>query len=155
MNFPSQIFFNDINHGYRAAILKKNSLWLLPFYMVVATYFYYEKVRRTMRTVIISNLLKHLLLRKTDIRKTCRKTKFLGKKIWRNALALKSKKVQGIIYVYFGIIIFNCLSSPNSCLKFPLNSFFGGIKGFYQSFLGNEVDFRDIMNVSPNILAKN
>ena len=34
MNFPSQIFFNDINHGYRAAILKKNSLWLLQFYMV-------------------------------------------------------------------------------------------------------------------------
>ena len=49
--------FNDINHGYRAAILKKNSLWLLPFYMVVATYFYYEKVRRTMRTAIVSNLL--------------------------------------------------------------------------------------------------
>ena len=23
MNFPSQIFFNDINHGYRATILKK------------------------------------------------------------------------------------------------------------------------------------
>ena len=39
------------------AILKKNSLWLLPFYMVVATYFYYEKVRRTMRTAIVSNLL--------------------------------------------------------------------------------------------------
>ena len=34
MNFRSQIFFNDINHGYRAAILNKNSLWLLPFYMV-------------------------------------------------------------------------------------------------------------------------
>ena len=49
MNFPSQIFFNDINHGYRAAILKKNYLWLLPFYMVVATYFYYEKVHRTMQ----------------------------------------------------------------------------------------------------------
>ena len=43
MNFPSHIFFNDINHGYRAVILKKNSLRLLPFYMVVATYFYYEK----------------------------------------------------------------------------------------------------------------
>ena len=57
MNFPSHIFFNDINHGYRAAILKKNSLWLLPLYMVVATYFYYEKVRRTMRTAIASNLL--------------------------------------------------------------------------------------------------
>ena len=31
-NFPSHIFFNDINHSYRAAILKKNSLWLLLFY---------------------------------------------------------------------------------------------------------------------------
>ena len=28
MNFFSEIFFNDINHGYRAAILKENSLWL-------------------------------------------------------------------------------------------------------------------------------
>ena len=58
MNFPSYIFFSDINHGYRAAIIKENVLWLLPFYMVVATYFYYEKVRRTMRTAIVSNLLK-------------------------------------------------------------------------------------------------
>ena len=54
MKFPSQIFFNDINHGY---ILKKNFLWILPFYMVVATYFYYEKVRKTMRAAIVSNLL--------------------------------------------------------------------------------------------------
>ena len=30
-NFPSQIFFDDINHGYRAALLKKKSLCLLPF----------------------------------------------------------------------------------------------------------------------------
>ena len=58
MNFPSQIFFNDINHGYSAAMLKKNSLRLLLFYMVVANYFYYEKVRRTMRTAIVSNLPK-------------------------------------------------------------------------------------------------
>ena len=36
INFPSQIFFNDINLGYRAAILKKNSPWLLPFYKAVA-----------------------------------------------------------------------------------------------------------------------
>ena len=57
MNFCSQIFFNDINHGYRAAILKKNSLWLLPLYMVVATYFCYEKVHRTMPTAIVSNPL--------------------------------------------------------------------------------------------------
>ena len=48
--------FNDINHGYRAAILKKKVLLLLLFYMVVVTYYCYEKVRRTMRTVIVSNL---------------------------------------------------------------------------------------------------
>ena len=34
--------FNDFNHGYRAALLKKNSLWLLQFYMVVATFFYHS-----------------------------------------------------------------------------------------------------------------
>ena len=66
MNFPSQIFFNDVNHGYRAAILKKKSLRLLPLYMVVATYFYYERVRRMMRTAIVSNFLNalstHMLL---------------------------------------------------------------------------------------------
>ena len=46
--------------------------------------------------VLLFDVFKHLLLRKTDVLKTCRKSKFLGKKIWRNALALKSKKVQGI-----------------------------------------------------------
>ena len=51
-------FFNDIKYGYRGAILKKNYLWLLPFYMAVATYCYYEKVRRTMRISIVWNLLK-------------------------------------------------------------------------------------------------
>ena len=54
MNFPSQIFFNNINHGYKAALLKKNSLWLLSFYMDVVSYCYYEKVRRTMHTAIVS-----------------------------------------------------------------------------------------------------
>ena len=57
MNFPSQISFNDINHGYGAAILKKSYLWLLPFYMAVATSCYYKKVRRTMCTAIVSYLL--------------------------------------------------------------------------------------------------
>ena len=41
-------------------------------------------------------MAEHLLLRKTDILKACQKMKFLGKKISRNGLALKSKKVQGI-----------------------------------------------------------
>ena len=57
--------------------------------------------------------------------------------------------------VYFGIVIFSCLSSKNSCLRFLLNCFVPEIKGLYQSPLGNEVDFNNIMNVSPNILAKN
>ena len=39
-------------------MLKKKSLWLLPLNMVVTAYFYYEKVRRTMRTAIVLNLLK-------------------------------------------------------------------------------------------------
>ena len=46
--------------------------------------------------VFLFDVFKHLLLRKTDILKICQKSKLLGKKIWRNALALKSKKVQGI-----------------------------------------------------------
>ena len=32
MSFPSQIFFNDINYAYRAAILKKN--FLFWFYLI-------------------------------------------------------------------------------------------------------------------------
>ena len=51
MSFPSQKFFNDINHGCKAALLKKKPLWLLSFYMDVASYYYYEKVRRTMRAL--------------------------------------------------------------------------------------------------------
>ena len=57
--------------------------------------------------VLLFDVFKHLLLRKTDVLKTCRKSKFLGKKIWRNALALKSKKVQGI----FGETFILALSS--------------------------------------------
>ena len=53
---------------------------------------------------------------------------FLGKKIWRNAFFELS-------YAFL--------------LVFALE-----IKGFYQRSLRNEVDFRDIMNVSQNILAK-
>ena len=68
MNFPSQIFFNDINHGYRAAILKKSSLWLLPSYIAVATSCYYEKVCRTMGTAIVSYLL-NLINHEPDIDK--------------------------------------------------------------------------------------
>ena len=46
--------------------------------------------------VLLFDAFKHLLLRKIDALKTCRKNTFLGKKTWTNALALKSKNVQGI-----------------------------------------------------------
>ena len=64
---------------------------------------------------------KHLLLRKTDLLKTCWKSKFLGKKVWRNALALKSKKVQGIFGKTF---ILALLSSATFCLQNRILDFF-------------------------------
>ena len=38
--------------------MKKNRLCLLPFFMAVTTYLYYENVHRTIRTTIVSYLLK-------------------------------------------------------------------------------------------------
>ena len=49
---------------------------------------------------------------------------------------------------YFGIIVFSCLLPTNLCLRFLSVCFAREIKSFYQSSLGNEVDFRDIMSVS-------
>ena len=74
------------------------------------------------------------------------KSKFLGKKIWRNALALKRKKVQGIFWenVYFAIIIFSSLWSTKIYLRFLLNFFVREIKDFYWSSLVNAVDFKDV-----------
>ena len=57
--------------------------------------------------------------------------------------------------VYICIIVFSCLSSTKTCLRFLLISFVREIEGFYQGAFGNKVDFRDIMNVSLNISAKN
>ena len=56
--------------------------------------------------------------------------------------------------IYIGIIVFSCFSSTNPCLRFLLNCFLWERKGFYESSFGNWIDFRDIMNVSLNILAK-
>ena len=45
--------------------------------------------------------MKHLLFRKTEVLKTCWKSKFLREEIRRNALVLKSEKVQAIIWKMF------------------------------------------------------
>ena len=62
-----------------------------------------------------------LLLRKTDVLKTCPKSKFLGKKTRRNALVLKSKKVQGIFWKPF---ILALLSSAVFCLQNRVSDLF-------------------------------
>ena len=102
--------------------------------------------------VLLFDVFKHILLRKTDVLKTCQKSTFFGKKICRNALALKSKKVQGIIgYNWYKRLFWHYSLQLSfiykACFRFLLNCFVGEIKGFYQCSLGIEVDFRDIMNV--------
>ena len=71
--------------------------------------------------VLLFDVFKHLLLRKTDVIKTCRKSRFLGKKILRNALVLKSKKVQCIFGKTF---ILALLSSVVFCLQNRFSDFF-------------------------------
>ena len=86
---------------------------------------------------------------------------FTIEKNWRSQNWLKCnsfEKQNGTRYiagnVYFGIIIFSCLSSAKQSLRFLLICFVREIKGFYRSLLGNEVDFTDIMNIYLNVLAK-
>ena len=71
--------------------------------------------------VLLFDVFKHLLLKKTDALKICPKSKFLGKKSWRNALALKSKKVQGI---FEETVILALLSSAAFRLQNHASDFF-------------------------------
>ena len=71
MNFSSQIFFKDFDKSYSTDISKKNSLWLLPFFMAVATLCYYKKVSRTMSTAIVLHLLKPTKVALVQIFSTC------------------------------------------------------------------------------------
>ena len=69
-----------------------------------------------------------------------------------------SEEQKGIKYiwdnVYFDIIVFSFLSSTKLYLRFLFICFAREIKGVHQSSLGNEDDFRDRMNITPNIVAK-
>ena len=71
--------------------------------------------------VLLFDVFKHLLLRKSDLLKTCRKSTFLGKK------CMSFEEQKGTRYirenVYCGIIVFSCLSSTKLCLRFLLNCF--------------------------------
>ena len=80
-------------------------------------------------------------------------SKLLGKE---NFLERKCKEMHYIWgNVYFGITVFSCLSPKRPCLRFLSICFAWEINSFYQSSLGYEVDFKDVMNISPNILVKN
>ena len=68
--------------------------------------------------VLLFDVFEYLLLRKSDACKTCPKSKFLGKKNWRNALALKSKKEQGETF------ILALLSSAVFCQENCVSDFF-------------------------------
>ena len=72
-------------------------------------------------SVLLLDVFKHLLVRKTDVLKTCLKSKFLGKKIRRNAIVLKSKKVEGI---YGNTFILALLSSAVFVLQKSVSDFF-------------------------------
>ena len=85
-------------------------------------------------------------MRKTDILKTENKcTNFAEQKGTRY---IRGER----LYLHYRLSL---LSSAKLCLRFLLKYFVREIKGFYQSFLENEVNFRDMMNVSLNISAKN
>ena len=57
--------------------------------------------------------------------------------------------------IHFRIYVFSSVLFTKQCLRFLLICFVREIKGFCHSSLGNEVDFGDILNVPPYILAKN
>ena len=71
--------------------------------------------------VLLFDVSKRLLLRTNDILKTCQKSKLIGKKIWRNTLSLKSKKVQDIFGKTFTLAL---LSSAVFHLQNRVSDFF-------------------------------
>ena len=71
--------------------------------------------------VLLFDVFKNLLLRTADVLNSCGKSKFLGKKIRRNALDLKSKRVQGIFRKTF---ILALLSSAVFSLQNRVSDFF-------------------------------
>ena len=106
MKFASKVFFNDINHGYSAAILEKSSLWVLPSYMVVATYCYYKKEHRMMHTAIVLYLLK----KESQLNEVC-----LGHKV-RCTVFIRQRTRAQLLMVY-KISVYLCLKDERKSLK--------------------------------------
>ena len=86
------------------------------------------------------NRFKHLLLRKTDVFKSCWKIKFLGKKTCRNVLVLKRKKVEGIFGETFILALFSSavFRRQNRVSDF-FNLFCSGDKRLLSEFLKGRI----------------
>ena len=123
--------------------------------------FFVKKIKNRLEIVLITSFyyttkrnVKHLLLRKTDVLKTSISQKENLKKCNNFKEQNSTRYIRENVYI--GIIAFSCLSSTKPCLRFLLNCFFfWEIEGFYQSSFGNDVNFRELMSVFLNILAKN
>ena len=102
--------------------------------------------------VLLFDVFKHILLRKTDVLQTCRKKKFAEMhELWR---AKRNKVHSGKRLFWHYYLQLPFVYRTVSQISFKL--FSSGDKiGFYQISLEYEADFRDIMNVFPNILVKN
>ena len=87
----TQQHHNDIKHAYKEAILKKNSLWLLPFYIAAATYCNHEKVHRMMRIAIASYLLNSNKFELTHLNKNMKRKKNCSKNFSEIKMILHKK----------------------------------------------------------------
>ena len=72
--------------------------------------------------VLLFDDFKHLLLRKTDFLKTCWKSKFFGKKIWRKCTSFKEQK--GTQVIFGETFILALLSSAVFRLQNHVSDFF-------------------------------
>ena len=82
------------------------------------------------------------------------KVNFSERKFWRNSLALKSKKVQGIFEKMFILGLFpSAVSRPQNVSQISFDLFCSGDKRLLLEFLGKWGWIQDIMNVSPKHLS--
>ena len=84
--------------------------------------------------VLLFHGFKHLLLRKTDVLKTCRKSKFLGKKICRNALAYKVYSGKPSVYKTLSQISFKLFCMGDKKLLSEFLRKWGWFQGHNERF---------------------
>ena len=125
--YSNGVVLFDVFNGCSISIKEINSL----IWKRMSNIYYWEKlIFSKLRFFLKENLKKYTNLE--EQRGTTH--------IWRN--------------LYISITVFSCFSSTKSCLEFPLNCFVREIKGFYQSFFENEIDFKDIMKMKEQWLKQ-